>query len=41
MKDGSVMPAFNDATEGMNMSATLIILCPFYLRALEGCASFK
>ena len=39
MKDGSVMPAFNDATEGMNMSATLIN--PFYLRALEGCASFK
>jgi len=29
--------------EAMNMSATLIIRCPFYLRALvpEGCASFK
>ena len=37
------MPAFNDVTGGMNMSATLIILSPFYLRALvpEGCASFK
>jgi hypothetical protein len=43
MKDGSVMAAFNDATEGTNMSATLIILSPVYLRALvpEGCASFK
>lgn len=37
------MPAFNGVTGGMNISATLIILRPLYLRplGLEGCASFK